>query len=308
MITYADFLVWETAARSTILVRKAYVDMLEDFKAGALLGRIVYYYLPGRGGQPHELRVKRDGDFWIAKTREEWQDEVFLTPKEFDRAVKLLVDAGFVKKKIFHLSGKPTLHICLIVDEFLAGLTDVLLNTYDEYKPFFDETGISILPEGKEQVQPLGINNTNDDIASENVTEVGDEEPAAADAPRCPDCGSDKVVAARYDGKRRCPYCLLRAAWKYYFPKKSQPRLGTDKYRMSAERRWKSQHFRENYQAALARSARSKTCRDSSWFDFWFFIRNETNYEKMLPDNFWMEWKDAKEQGTPDSPLGAGQM
>lgn len=126
-------------------------------------------------------------------------------------------------------------------------------------------------------------------------------------APHCPECGSDKVVSE--DNKGRCAYCYIRAGWAYYFPKKPQPKLGTDKYRTHAGKRWQSEHFRENWQLALERASMSPTCNESSWFNFDFFIRNDTNYDKML-DN-WMSWRDEKifdEVPRHDNMEGMGQM
>ena len=280
-----------------------------NFKAGALLGRIVYYYLPSKNGKPHKLRVKKDGVFWIAKKRQDWQEETFLATKEFDGALGMLVDNGLVEKKTFHFSGKPTLHVRLILDKFLESLTHVIMDSAKENESYFAEMGITILPKGENAQlhSDLGSIYNNTYIEQKNVTSVDEDDSDVTLDAVCPECGSNTIVTEKYDPKQRCSYCLLRAAWEYFFPEKSQPRLGTMKYRVHVSKRWEKEHFRDHYQAALARASKSRTCKEQSWFDFEFFIKNDTNYAKMLPVGFWMQWKD--DQLPPmGAPIGTGQL
>jgi hypothetical protein len=294
-ISFHDFLAWEAVATDAFLVRGAYVDIAGSFKSGALLGRIVYYYLPSKkSGSSNKLRVERKGVLWIAKTREQWQDEIHLTGKELDRALKQLIDKDIVAKKTFHFAGKPTLHVRLNIDTFLGMLQERL----EEHR----SDAAAIFPKGEKQylyTDPIYIKDKED---SEKI----DAAPAS-DAPRCPECGSDKVVSE--DKKGRCAYCYLRAGWAYFFPEKSQPKLSTDRYRTHSGKRWKSAHFRDNWYAALETASKSPTCNQSSWFTFEFFVKNDVNYTKML-DN-WMSWRDQKVFDEPprhDNMEGAGQM
>ncbi|MGR5866411.1 hypothetical protein ACT7DZ_28635 [Bacillus cereus] len=77
----------ETFARNGFTVRHAYVDITGDLIAGILLGQIVYWYLPNEQGKS-KLKVKKNGEFWLAKSREDWGDEIRITPKQYDRAIK----------------------------------------------------------------------------------------------------------------------------------------------------------------------------------------------------------------------------
>jgi len=291
-LNFADFLLWEASLRSTLLVRKQYVDMAGGFKAGAVLGRMVYYYLPDRNGGPNKLRVRKDGEYWIAKSREEWQTETFLTKKEFDRAMKELVDRGLVRKKTFHFSGVPTLHVRLVTDRFLEELVEVLSATSITAASFFDELSEDVSPDGEEK-------------AVAPIEDTG---------PRCPECGSNKVVEEKYDPNGRCAYCLLLAAWAYYFPPskkddsgnilklgKPQPKIGTQSLRKMAETRWKDGTFRQLYRVGLERASGSHNCKTQSWFGFKFLVENDSNYMKMQPDGFWMEWKDELDGKSGDS-------
>ena len=293
-ISFHDFLAWEAVATDAFLVRGAYVEIAGSFKSGALLGRMVYYYLPSKNSSNNKLRVQRDGVLWIAKTRDQWQEEIHLTGKELDRALKQLIDRGLVAKKTFHFAGKPTLHVRLNIDTFL----DMLNERLQEYK----EVAVSIFPKGEKQyvyTDPI----YNKDIDDSEKT----NEPIAPDAPRCPECGSDKVVSE--DKKERCAYCYLRAGWAYFFPDKPQPKLSTDRYRTHSGKRWTSAHFRENWYAALEAASKSPSCNESSWFTFEFFVKNDVNYTKMI-DN-WMSWRDEKifdKAPKHDDMEGLGQM
>ncbi|EJQ77850.1 hypothetical protein [Bacillus toyonensis] len=106
----------ETFARSGYMVRLAYVDITGDLIAGILLGQIVYWYMPNEQGKS-KLRVKKNGEFWLAKSREDWKDEIRITPKQYDRAIKILIEKGFVEVKKFKFNGAPTNHIKLNISE-----------------------------------------------------------------------------------------------------------------------------------------------------------------------------------------------
>ncbi len=289
-IGFHDFLAWEAVATDAFLVRGAYVDIAGSFKSGALLGRMVYYYLPSKNSSRNKLRVKRKGVLWIAKTRDDWRQEIHLTGKELDRALKQLIDRGLVVKKTFHFAGKPTLHVRLNTDTFL----DMLDSRLQEYKV----EAVSLFTKDDEHTEQK-----HSDVQAVPET-VGND--SASDVPRCPVCKSDDVVP---ESKGRCSFCLLRAGWKYYFPDKAQPRLGVDRYRTHSNKRWKNSHFRDNWKQALERAGKSATCRESSWFTFEFLIKNDINYTKML-DN-WMSWRDESEYGQAprhSDMEGFGQM
>lgn len=107
------------------MVRLAYVDIAEDLIAGILLGQIVYWYMPNEQGRS-KLRVKKEGTLWLAKGREDWRDEIRITPKQYDRAIKILVDKGFVEVKKFKFNGAPTNHIKLNTSEVTERVKSIL--------------------------------------------------------------------------------------------------------------------------------------------------------------------------------------
>jgi hypothetical protein len=118
MKDFDQFVLWERATRDTIDVKKTYIDMVGDLVAGILLSQIVYWYLPKEDGSSR-LRVEKDGHLWIAKGREDWWDETRISPKQFDRCIKILEDHGLVVKETFKFDSSPTVHIRLIQERFM---------------------------------------------------------------------------------------------------------------------------------------------------------------------------------------------
>jgi hypothetical protein len=118
MSDFETFLRWEEKSRDTIDFKKAYVDMAGDVIAGLLLSQIVYWYLPGAAGQT-KLRVEKDGKRWLVKSREEWWEECRLTPREVDRARKVLEGNGLIQVRLYKFNGSPTQHIRIQETEFV---------------------------------------------------------------------------------------------------------------------------------------------------------------------------------------------
>lgn len=110
LIWSAEFLAWERASRDTVDFKKTYVDMAEDFIAGALLSQIVYWNLPG-GGKPTKLRVFRDDHYWLVKGRDDWWDELRLLPQRFDTACAKLIGRGLVIKTYGLFNNKRMMHL-----------------------------------------------------------------------------------------------------------------------------------------------------------------------------------------------------
>lgn len=67
-MTHQEFLVWESASRDTIDVKRCCVDLAQgDLIAGILLSQIVCHHLPAKNGADNKLIVERDGCQWLAK-------------------------------------------------------------------------------------------------------------------------------------------------------------------------------------------------------------------------------------------------
>lgn len=121
--SFRDFLYWEKASRDTIDFKKIYVDMTGDLLAGLLLSQIVFWHLPNKSGDS-KLRVRKNGHYWIAKSHEEWYDEIRFSRYNFDTASKKLVQAGLIEKKVFKFNGTPMIHLRLIEEIFLKSWMD----------------------------------------------------------------------------------------------------------------------------------------------------------------------------------------
>ena len=83
--------------------------------------------------------------------------------------------------------------------------------------------------------------------------------------------------------------------WVEKFPDKPQPRSTTNKLKDKVRARIKDRHFQENWQEALEIASESITCQKESWFNLYFFLHNEVNYQKCL--DRWMSWKDVQDYG-----------
>ena len=81
-------------------------------------------------------------------------------------------------------------------------------------------------------------------------------------------------------------YAEIIKVWGETFPNKPQPRPSNTTLQDKTRVRMKKEHFKENWQPALIRASKSKLCRDSSWFDLGWFLKNEENYEKCLNGNY----------------------
>jgi DnaD/phage-associated family protein len=148
----------EQFSRDSFRVKRTYIDICGDLVAGILLGQIVYWFMPNEHGKS-KLRVWKDGELWLAKGRNDWWDEIRITAKQFDRAIKILEDKGFVETKKFKFNGAPTVHIKLNVEKVTEAVNSILTVGEDGF-----------LPKGKIQITETG--KTLTEITTEITTNV----------------------------------------------------------------------------------------------------------------------------------------
>jgi hypothetical protein len=88
------------------------IDIAGDLIAGTLLSQIIYWFGIGENGRPR-VRARHDGELWLAKSRKNWFDELRISPKQVDRAIKILLDKDLIirSKKNYKWAGIPTMHI-----------------------------------------------------------------------------------------------------------------------------------------------------------------------------------------------------
>jgi len=111
---WQEFFIQEQISGDSIDVKRIYLKMAGDIVAGVLLSQIVFWCLPTKEWRS-KLRVYRDGCLWVAKSRTGWEEEdgIPITPRQVDRALKILRDAGLVETVIHRFRGAPTIHIRL---------------------------------------------------------------------------------------------------------------------------------------------------------------------------------------------------
>lgn len=101
----------EAAYRNNyILTHNACIDMTGDLIAGMLLDRIMYWFSAGEDGK-RRVRVVRDGYYWLVKQRTDWYDEIRISPKQYDRAAKILAEKGLIHTAKYRFNGVIQIHI-----------------------------------------------------------------------------------------------------------------------------------------------------------------------------------------------------
>lgn len=163
-----NFMAWEATSRDTIDFKKIYVDVTGDLIAGLLLSQIIYWHLPDKQGR-HKLRVRKQGKYWLAKQRSDWWDEIRITPKQYDRAIKVLQEIKVVEVWNTMFDGKRTPHIYLCQDELIK-----LINKQIEATK---QGNITVLPKGKNRSLPKGNTGIDEKVTpiTETTTEITTE-------------------------------------------------------------------------------------------------------------------------------------
>lgn len=172
-----EFLAWEVASRDTIDFKRIYVDVTADpaevadrgdLIAGLLLSQVVYWFLPSKD-KKSRVFVRRDGKLWLAKEREDWWEEIRISPKQFDRAAKILVNRGLTETRVLKFNGNPT---CAISPNFSVIIVAIKLKL-EEKKQTTKPCGRKFLPKGEEGISQKGKN----DLAQigKSLTEITPE-------------------------------------------------------------------------------------------------------------------------------------
>ena len=179
---FDDFIAWEATTRDTLDVKKIYIDMADDLLAGIALSEIVFWHLPDKHGRS-KMRVNRDGHEWIAAPRWEWWERARITPRQSDRAVKVLRDKELIVTERWKWRNTPTVHIRINKDVFLKKWHDLskaspLPNPFlpDGEMGLFNETVKSvILPNGEMDLTEslhLKTETTHTETTTENIKKI----------------------------------------------------------------------------------------------------------------------------------------
>lgn len=122
---FKEFLTWERASRDTVDFKRCYVDLTGDLIAGLMLSQLIFWYLPDRDGSS-KLRVNHTGHLWIVRSRFDWWNEIRITAKQVDRALRILKEKQLIVVEYHRFSGLRTTHIRLNKDNFLSALQQVI--------------------------------------------------------------------------------------------------------------------------------------------------------------------------------------
>lgn len=95
----------------------AYIDIAGGLVEGTLLTQILYWCGNNKDESKDKLKVFRNGEYWLAKGRESWWEEIRITPRQFDTAVKNLKKKNLIDTARFHFGGVPTIHVRPIYKE-----------------------------------------------------------------------------------------------------------------------------------------------------------------------------------------------
>lgn len=87
-----------------------YVDITGDLIEGTLLSRILYWFTPDKKNNT-KVRIFKDGKYWIAKQRKDWWEEIRISERQYDKAIKGLAEKGFVVLAKYKFNSMPTVHI-----------------------------------------------------------------------------------------------------------------------------------------------------------------------------------------------------
>lgn len=180
-----QFFKWEQATRDTIDVKKIYIDVADDLVAGVLLSQIAYWFLPNKEGKT-KLRVRKEGFLWLVKGRDDWWEECRIKARQYDTAIKKLIDRGIIIKATYKFDGNPMTHIRINWTVFLSLLKNELdklenVNNTDfhEYvitdsqaKPL-DNTGFNESVKTESQIGEIVLSESVKTL-TENTTEIND--------------------------------------------------------------------------------------------------------------------------------------
>ena len=88
----------------------AYIDIAGGLIEGTLLGQIMYWFTPDENGCIR-TKIKKDGEYWIVRKRSDWWNEIRITEKQYDRAIKSLLDKNLVIVTRYKFNSIPTTHL-----------------------------------------------------------------------------------------------------------------------------------------------------------------------------------------------------
>lgn len=107
------WLAGQNGARTGILVDRKIIELANGNGNDAiLLSQIIYWFSPTQSGQSR-LRVNRHNKMWIAKSYEDWQDEIGINHHTVRKSIGRLKKQGLIETKTMKFMGTPKTHVRL---------------------------------------------------------------------------------------------------------------------------------------------------------------------------------------------------
>ena len=230
-----------------IVVHRSFVAFTGSMEAAMMLNQLLYW-------TPRtQLTIDGKGN-WIARSDDDWSSELMLTSYAVRQARKQLEKMGLLETTLKKFAGTPKVHYCLNMETLSVAWADFAKTQ----SPLCENTESSI----ETYIE------TYKDLKK-------DTRPKSSDLPLLPDFQET-------DKNKQSVYKEMLDAWSELFPEKPQPRSNTESLRLKVTTRIKSPAFLEKWHAAMERASKSTFCQGSGWFDFGWFVQNDTNYEKCL--------------------------
>lgn len=150
----------------------AYVDITGDHIAGLMLSQIMYWFTPSKDGKS-KIRVVKKNGAWLAKSKTDWYNELRISPKQCDRALKILKNKGLIEKEIHRFNGSPTLHIRPKWEKYNELVEEWKIEKAKEYEAT-DAINTPITPKGNNPISPKGImeNTQREETITDTTTKI----------------------------------------------------------------------------------------------------------------------------------------
>ncbi len=148
----------------------AYIDITGDLIAGILLSQVMYWFTESADKEVRTT-ICKDGYHWIAKRREDWMEEIRISKKQYDCAIKKLTAEGnrFLEVKKYQYCGIPMTHIRPITEninkaiaKWKADLAKLISSQQDDGCNGSSPNGNMEVPQrGKSYIYNIYNNNNN---------------------------------------------------------------------------------------------------------------------------------------------------
>lgn len=107
----SEFFKSEPALHGTAF-KPVYLKITGNLPTALILSQLVYWHKPAKNGQT-KLKVKKDGKYWLAKSRTDWEAETGVSSRQYSRAITRLKDLQLIEYRMYIFGGKVTPHIRL---------------------------------------------------------------------------------------------------------------------------------------------------------------------------------------------------